>query len=109
MNNHPIYPYPDTLVSAAETRQEHTPVTPLPNPGEGGPVYDGSEPAIPLPNPGEEARSLMAQSLLSLCQIPEKEDRSLTDRAGIPMVISIPISTLLYSVPSFLLSAPPLP
>ena len=40
MNNHPIYPYPDTLVSAAETRQEHTPVTPLPNPGEGGPVYD---------------------------------------------------------------------
>ena len=53
MNNHPIYPYPDTLVSAAETRQEHTPVTPLPNPGEGGPVYDGSEPAIPLPNPGE--------------------------------------------------------
>ena len=90
MNNHPIYPYPDTLVSAAETRQEHTPVTPLPNPGEG-------------------ARSLMGQSLLSLCQIPEKADRSLTDRAGIPMVISIPISTLLYSAPSFLLSAPPLP
>ena len=40
MNNHPIYPYPDTLVSAAETRKEHTPVTPLPNPGEGGPVYE---------------------------------------------------------------------
>lgn len=34
-----------------------TPVAPLPNPGEGGPVYDGSNgnaaPVIPLPNPGE--------------------------------------------------------
>ena len=33
------------------------PVVPLPNPGEGGPVYDGSSspsvPVIPLPNPGE--------------------------------------------------------
>ncbi len=33
------------------------PVIPLPNPGEGGPVYpgdgSGSEPVIPLPNPGE--------------------------------------------------------
>lgn len=35
-----------------------TPVIPLPNPGEGGPVYpgdndDGATPVIPLPNPGE--------------------------------------------------------
>lgn len=34
-----------------------TPVTPLPNPGEGGPVYseedDSQSPVIPLPNPGE--------------------------------------------------------
>lgn len=32
------------------------PVTPLPNPGEGGPVFPGNEdaiPVIPLPNPGE--------------------------------------------------------
>lgn len=31
------------------------PVIPLPNPGEGGPVYPGggAEPVIPLPNPGE--------------------------------------------------------
>lgn len=33
------------------------PVTPLPNPGEGGAVYPGIDssntPAIPLPNPGE--------------------------------------------------------
>lgn len=32
------------------------PTTPLPNPGEGGPVYSGepgNTPAIPLPNPGE--------------------------------------------------------
>lgn len=37
---------------------EYTPVIPLPNPGEGGPVYPGNvpdagEPVIPLPNPGE--------------------------------------------------------
>ena len=34
-----------------------TPVIPLPNPGEGGPVYPGNDiagtPVIPLPNPGE--------------------------------------------------------
>ena len=71
MNNHPIYPYPDTLVSAAETRQEHTPVTPLPNPGEGGPVYDGSEPAIPLPNPG------------SGVPVPGKTDGSNTSRSSV--------------------------
>ena len=42
MNKDPFYPYPDTLVSAAETGQENVPVAPLPNAGEGGPVYDGS-------------------------------------------------------------------
>ena len=32
---------------------EHTPVAPLPNPGEGGPVDDGAQtPAVPLPTPG---------------------------------------------------------
>lgn len=34
-----------------------TPVIPLPNPGEGGPVPDGEDesnfPVAPLPNPGE--------------------------------------------------------
>ena len=32
-----------------------TPVAPLPNPGEGGPVYDDEAqlPSVPLPNPGE--------------------------------------------------------
>lgn len=44
--------------------EDYTPVIPLPNPGEGGPVYPGdtdmdtgtdigAEPVIPLPNPGE--------------------------------------------------------
>lgn len=35
--------------------QSRTPVTPLPNPGEGGAVYPGedAQPVIPLPNPGE--------------------------------------------------------
>lgn len=41
-----------------------TPVTPLPNPGEGGPVYSGDDdsqiPAIPLPNPAKAARFIPA-------------------------------------------------
>lgn len=41
-----------------EIRKEDQPVIPLPNPGEGGPVYPGNSdnsntPVIPLPNPGE--------------------------------------------------------
>ena len=52
--------YPDTLVSAAEVSEADMPITPLPNPGEGGPVDSGNNmdngagvPVIPLPNPGE--------------------------------------------------------
>ena len=38
----------------AQEVKRNEPVIPLPNPGEGGPVFDGSnEPVIPLPNPGE--------------------------------------------------------
>ena len=33
--------YPDTLVSAAEINEADIPITPLPNPGEGGPVDSG--------------------------------------------------------------------
>ncbi len=42
-----------------ENREAVFPVIPLPNPGEGGPVFDdfdndaGATPVIPLPNPGE--------------------------------------------------------
>ena len=59
-----------SMVKAAQTNEEDIPVAPLPNPGEGGPVYDdsmdnnsggngsfgddlSSMPVIPLPNPGE--------------------------------------------------------
>ena len=52
--------YPDTLVSAAEINEADIPITPLPNPGEGGPVDSGNSmdngagvPVSPLPNPGE--------------------------------------------------------
>ena len=52
--------YPETLVSAAEINEADVPITPLPNPGEGGPVDSGNSmdngagvPVIPLPNPGE--------------------------------------------------------
>ena len=52
--------YPDTLVSAAEINEADVPITPLPNPGEGGPVDSVNSmdngagvPVIPLPNPGE--------------------------------------------------------
>lgn len=59
-----------SMVKAAQTNEEDIPAAPLPNPGEGGPVYDDSMdnssggngsfgddlssiPVIPLPNPGE--------------------------------------------------------
>ena len=52
--------YPDTLLTTAELGEADVPVTPLPNPGEGGPVDSGGNqnnganvPVIPLPNPGE--------------------------------------------------------
>ena len=56
----------DKITTSYETgaAQDNVPVTPLPNPGEGGPVYPGNTngnmqdnmdnvPVIPLPNPGE--------------------------------------------------------
>ena len=42
-----------------------TPVAPLPNPGEGGPVYDDEAqlPSVPLPNPGEGAAGAIGIAL----------------------------------------------
>ena len=49
--------YPsDSVQDASVADSAATPVIPLPNPGEGGPVYPGGDaaiPVIPLPNPGE--------------------------------------------------------
>ena len=43
---------PQTRQTARSMAAE--PVVPLPNVGEGGPVYSGgAEPVVPLPNPGE--------------------------------------------------------
>ncbi|WP_368295949.1 DUF4397 domain-containing protein, partial [Enterocloster citroniae] len=64
MNNQPYHTdrvneYPDAVLNAAETSEADIPITPLPNPGEGGPVDSGNGtdnggiPVIPLPNPGE--------------------------------------------------------
>lgn len=65
MNNQSYHPdrtneYQDMMVSAAEVSEADVPITPLPNPGEGGPVDSGNNmeggsnvPVIPLPNPGE--------------------------------------------------------
>ena len=60
MNRSFFYDRPDEAVRAMDTDADAaTPVVPLPNPGEGGPVYDGTTndtdqtPVIPLPNPGE--------------------------------------------------------
>ncbi len=47
------------MINNNDNNQRNQPVIPLPNPGEGGPVYPGDEisdenkPVIPLPNPGE--------------------------------------------------------
>lgn len=60
--NVPAIPLPNPgeggPVYDGETQQPQMPVIPLPNPGEGGPVFDGNnnddnDPIIPLPNPGE--------------------------------------------------------
>ena len=64
MNRQSYYPdnYDDAPIvsTAAVDNEAGTPVIPLPNPGEGGPVADGNTsvpdanvPVIPLPNPGE--------------------------------------------------------
>lgn len=52
--------YSDLMVSTAEVGEADIPVAPLPNPGEGGPVENGTTggnepnvPVVPLPNPGE--------------------------------------------------------
>lgn len=51
---------PDAYVNAPEVNDANMPVTPLPNPGEGGLVDNGNPsnegsniPVVPLPNPGE--------------------------------------------------------
>ena len=57
-DNTPVIPLPNPGEGGPvyDGNSGNTPVIPLPNPGEGGPVYDGSTgniPVIPLPNPGE--------------------------------------------------------
>ena len=42
-----------SMVKAAQTNEEDIPVTPLPDPGEGGPVYDGSMNNDPMDNGSE--------------------------------------------------------
>ena len=56
--NTPVIPLPNPGEGGpvAPGDDTDTPVSPLPNPGEGGPVYPGGSadvPTIPLPNPGE--------------------------------------------------------
>ena len=56
--NTPVIPLPNPGEGGpvAPGDDADTPVIPLPNPGEGGPVYPGGSadvPTIPLPNPGE--------------------------------------------------------
>ena len=56
--NTPVIPLPNPGEGGpvAPGDDTDTPVIPLPNPGEGGPVYPGGSadvPTIPLPNPGE--------------------------------------------------------
>lgn len=52
--NTPVTPLPNPGEGGPVDSGSNTPVVPLPNPGEGGPVDSGSStPVIPLPNPGE--------------------------------------------------------
>ena len=50
------------------------PVTPLPNPGEGGAVFPGDEaniPAIPLPNPGEGGPVFPGGGTITIQPLPD--------------------------------------
>jgi len=55
--NSPVAPLPNVGEGGpVYSGEDNTPVVPLPNPGEGGPVGGdaaGAEPVVPLPNPGE--------------------------------------------------------
>ena len=66
-----------SMVKAAQTNEEDIPVTPLPNPGEGGPVYDGSASNGSMDTIPAITVLLMKISVLFLsflCQIPAKAD-----------------------------------
>ena len=62
-----------SMVKAAQTNEEDIPVTPLPDPGEGGPVYDGSMNNDPMDN-GSGGNGSFGDDLLSPCQIQERAD-----------------------------------
>ena len=52
--NIPVTPLPNPGEGGPVANPDNIPVTPLPNPGEGGPVNTPENtPVIPLPNPGE--------------------------------------------------------
>jgi len=66
-----------SMVKAAQTNEEDIPVTPLPDPGEGGPVYDGSASNGSMDNNSGNNSSFDEISVLFLsllCQIPAKAD-----------------------------------
>ena len=65
-----------SMVKAAQTNEEDIPVTPLPDPGEGGPVYDGSMNNDPMDN-GSGGNGSFGDDLSSvpvICQIQERAD-----------------------------------
>ena len=66
-----------SMVKAAQTNEEDIPVTPLPDPGEGGPVYDGSMNNDPMDN-GSGGNGSFGDDLSSVpvipCQIQERAD-----------------------------------
>ena len=58
-----------SMVKAAQTNEEDIPVTPLPDPGEGGPVYDGSMNNDPMDN-GSGGNGSFGDDLSSVPVIP---------------------------------------
>ena len=58
-----------SMVKAAQTNEEDVPVTPLPDPGEGGPVYDGSMNNDPMDN-GSDGNGSFGDDLSSVPVIP---------------------------------------
>ena len=86
-----------------------TPVTPLPNLGEGGPVYseedDSQSPAIPLPNPGEGGAVYPGDdSQVPVVPLPNPGEGGAVYPGGVIQPIQ-PLPTVTYAAVRFLNAA----
>ena len=79
----PVIPLPNTG-EGGPVADGGVPVIPLPKPGEGGPVADGGVPVIPLPNPGEGGP--VADGGVPVIPLPNPGEGGPVADGGVPVV-----------------------